>query len=164
MGSTLSFGGRSDVLADQLAQLHVLLPVLSKQAHEAQEICAEAARALARAGRSEHEVNHRADVCMIIRARAIRGTIMPADWFGDPAWDLLLRLYEAHLDRVELTMGDLIERTGIKPTTAGRWLDVIGGRGWVRRRPCAQDNRRVYAELTEQGAATMAACFEAMRG
>lgn len=113
--------------------------------------------------RSESLFGYGADVRSILHLRQMRAMYMPADWFSDPAWDLLLHLYQAHLDGQEMTVGDLIDQTGLKPTTASRWLDCIANRDWLSRRRCEQDHRRIFVELTPKGATAMDNYFDALR-
>lgn len=118
---------------------------------------------LAAAGLNENVLGRGADIRALIRLRALRNQFMPADWFSDPAWDLLLYLYKAHIDREELTVGDLIDRTGLKATTASRWLDSLAVRAWVNRHRCELDHRRVLIELTSKGITAMDGYFDALR-
>jgi hypothetical protein len=162
MASRLPVETGHSVLTRQLEQLHSLLPLLSRQAQEAQRTCEEAARALTTAAQEEIFC-HGTAVRTILHGREIRAQFMPADWFCDPAWDLLLRLYEAHADRRTTTMGELIDLTRLKATTASRWVDIIVGKGWATRRRCPRDHRRVFVQLTETGIDAMERYFEALR-
>jgi DNA-binding MarR family transcriptional regulator len=107
--------------------------------------------------------DHRASVATIIRGREARAKFMPENWFSDPAWDILLRLYQAYLDGLEQTVGDLGSFASTAPATTNRWLEVLAGRGWIYRRRCTRDQRRVFVSLSESGAAQMHRYFEQMR-
>ncbi|AQR72874.1 MarR family transcriptional regulator [Sphingomonas sp. LM7] len=109
------------------------------------------------------EADHRASVESIIRVREARGKFMPENWFSDPAWDILLRLYQAYLDGLERTVGDLGSFASTSPATTIRWLDVLTARGWIHRRRDERDQRRVFITLSEEGAEQMRECFEQMR-
>lgn len=106
---------------------------------------------------------HRASVESIIRVREARSKFMPENWFSDPAWDILLRLYHAYLDGLERTVGDLGSFASTSPATTNRWLDVLASRGWIHRRRDERDQRRVFIALSETGAEQMHECFEQMR-
>ncbi|HWU94442.1 MAG TPA: MarR family transcriptional regulator [Sphingomonas sp.] len=108
-------------------------------------------------------LDHRLVVERIIRVREARGKFMPENWFSDPAWDILLRLYQAYLDGLERTVGDLGSFASTSPATTNRWLDVLSGRGWIHRRRCDRDQRRVFISLNEAGAEQMRECLEQMR-
>ncbi|MEP9360916.1 MarR family transcriptional regulator [Sphingomonas sp. KR3-1] len=107
-------------------------------------------------------IDHREEVERIIRVREARGKYMPENWFSDPAWDILLRLYQAYLDGLERTVGDLGSFASTSPATTNRWLDVLSGRGWIHRRRCERDQRRVFVSLTDAGAEQMHECLELM--
>ncbi|MDV3456127.1 MarR family transcriptional regulator [Sphingomonas sp. HF-S4] len=107
--------------------------------------------------------DHRASVESIIRVREARSKFMPENWFSDPAWDILLRLYHAYLDGLERTVGDLGSFASTSPATTNRWLDVLASRGWIHRRRDERDQRRVFISLSETGAEQMHECFEQMR-
>jgi hypothetical protein len=162
MASTVPVETGYATLTRQLEQLHTLLPMLSEQAQQAQRTCDEAARALASAAQDEIFC-HGTVVRTIIHSRELRAKLLPVDWFCDPAWDLLLRLYEAHADRRATTMGELIDLTRLKATTATRWVDVIAGKGWATRSRCPRDHRRVFVGLTDLGIDAMERYFESVR-
>jgi len=156
-----------DLLAQQLMQLHALLPALSSHMVEAQATCEEAVRALARGTLDEQwrggtGAAHLANVHTIIRGRAARAQFMPPSWFSDPAWDILLHLYRACLEGRPLTVGELGQLTGIKPTTVNRWIDTLVCRGWIDRHRCEEDARRVWIALSDRGADQMSAYFESL--
>lgn len=156
------------VLAQRLMQLHVMLPALASRVLETQQTCDEAVRALSEASleqmlRAENAVTHRASIATVIRGRRARAQFMPENWFSDPAWDILLHLYEAHLDGLEHTVGDLGSFANTSPATTNRWLDVLFSRGWIARRRCDRDQRRVFVSLTQTGAETVDAYFTHLR-
>lgn len=158
----------SGALAQHLMQLHAMLPELTSRVLETQHTCDEAVRALSEGSLEEMmsartSAGHRASVGIIIRGRETRAQFMPEGWFSDPAWDILLRLYEAHLDGVEHTVGDLGSFASTSPATTNRWLDVLFSRGWIQRRRCDRDQRRVFVSLTETGTETMNAYFDHLR-
>lgn len=158
----------SGALAARLMELHAMLPELCSRVQETQQTCDEAVRAMSEGSLEEmmnarSEFGHRASVATIIRGRETRARFMPESWFSDPAWDILLRLYEAHLDGLERTVGDLGSFASTTPATTNRWLDVLMSRGWIYRRRCDRDQRRVFVSLSESGAEQMHDYFEQMR-
>lgn len=159
---------QAGALAQRLIELSALLPELSSRVLETQRTCDKAVRALAQGSlddmmSAQTEMGHRAGVATIIRGRQMRARFMPENWFSDPAWDILLRLYEAHLDGIERTVGDLGSFAATSPATTNRWLDVLVSRGWIHRRRCDRDQRRVFVALSQTGAQHMHDYFEQMR-
>lgn len=73
-----------------------------------------------------------AHIKRLILVRQLRGTIVEADLFADPAWEILLTLYAAELADKRLTVGKLCSSVDVPPTTAARWLKVLVERGLVR--------------------------------
>ncbi|WP_404338455.1 MarR family transcriptional regulator [Sphingomonas sp. MMS12-HWE2-04] len=167
MGQTKSIVDQGS-LAQRLKELHTLLPELCSRFQETQQTCDDAVRALSEGSLEEMmtaraEIGHRSSVATIIRGRETRAKFMPESWFSDPAWDILLRLYEAHLDARERTVGDLGSFASTTPATTNRWLDVLMTRGWIHRRRCGRDQRRIFVSLSESGAQRMHDYFEQMR-
>lgn len=104
-------------------------------------------------------LDHRAEVARVIKARDTRGKYFPADWFSNPAWDLLLFLYEARLTNTDVTVGDVGNGTGTRPTTTIRWLEILESEALLDRRRDTIDTRRVYITLNDKGAAAMRSYF-----
>lgn len=98
-----------------------------------------------------------------IRIRRQRSKQFPADWFSDPAWDILLFLYKSHLEDSRVTVGDVGYGTGNRPTTAIRWLEIIESAGLLERHRCTRDSRRVFVFLNVDGLAAMRRYFIAVR-
>jgi hypothetical protein len=67
--------------------------------------------------------------------RRARSTALPADLFGEPAWDLLLELFVADAKGQHLTGRDVSRRCNIPASVLSRWLihlakiDLIIGDG-----------------------------------
>jgi DNA-binding MarR family transcriptional regulator len=163
--SQINLGLQSNALAQQLMQLHAMLPELTSRVLETQQVRDEA---LSEIGfkqmiGSGKEAGHRASLSAIIRGRQARAQFMPESWFSDPAWDILLHLYQAHLDAVAQTVGDLGNFANTSPATTNRWLDVLSSRGWVDRRRCDRDQRRVFVALSDVGVEIMESYFDYLR-
>jgi len=71
--------------------------------------------------------------------------------FSDPAWDILLELYAAHLGRRTLSTVDLAAEIGLPESTVTRWVDVLAENGIVDR----PGTVREAVSLTDHGAAGM---------
>lgn len=53
------------------------------------------------------------------------------EFFGDPAWNMLVELFIAHEERRDLTAAQLCERAGAALQTAHRWLAIMEREGLV---------------------------------
>jgi DNA-binding MarR family transcriptional regulator len=93
------------------------------------------------------------------RARLRRGEVFAAHFFGDPAWDMLLELYAAHLEQRRISIGRLSDASGVAGTTVLRWLDVFQREGLVERVADRFDGRRIYVSLSRGGIDSMSAYF-----
>jgi DNA-binding MarR family transcriptional regulator len=64
--------------------------------------------------------------------------------------------------RGELPMGKIGERLMVHPASVTNTIDRLEQRGLVRRRPAAEDRRRILAEITPAGHALAAKATEAL--
>jgi DNA-binding MarR family transcriptional regulator len=100
-------------------------------------------------------------------ARAARARVMGYDLFGEPAWDILLDLYQAHCLNHTLYVSQLglVER--IPHSSVLRWIDLLERNGLVTRQKDSRDGRRVIPALTplavEQLEAALRAAAESDR-
>lgn len=92
-----------------------------------------------------HEQKH---VRAILQARRKRAQAFDADLFADPAWDMLLELYLAHLGQFDLSVGSLCAASRVPATTALRWITAMERRGLFQRRPDRSDKRRFLISLS----------------
>ncbi|MGE3745802.1 MAG: MarR family transcriptional regulator [Sphingomonadaceae bacterium] len=99
----------------------------------------------------------------MIRARRMRDQFFPAELFADPAWDMLLDLTAAHLERRPVAVSSLCIAAAVPPTTALRWIKTLTGLGMFVRVADPKDRRRIFIELSPEVAATMQECLSAMR-
>lgn len=98
----------------------------------------------------------------IIRARRLRDELFGGGLFADPAWDMLLDLMAARIERREVAVSSLCIAAAVPATTALRWIKQLTEAGLLRRVADPDDGRRVFIELTGQAAAAMEAYFSAM--
>jgi hypothetical protein len=94
-----------------------------------------------------------------IKARRLRDRDFPSGLFGEPAWDILLDLQLARLEQRRVTVSDACVAAAVPATTGLRWLKSLGARGLVTRDRDRFDCRRVFVELTGEGASLMEAHF-----
>ena len=97
-------------------------------------------------------------ICAI---RQERSNFIPGKLLGEPAWDLLLRLYAAELDQERMSITKLTRRSGIAATTVLRCIATLAQAGLVRRSDDPMDARRVCVALTLSGVEALNAFFAA---
>lgn len=93
----------------------------------------------------------------IIRVRRLRGHFFKGDLFADPAWDMLLDLMAARVERQRVAVSSLCIAAAVPPTTALRWIRGLCDQGLFVRVADPEDRRRVFIELSSETAARMEA-------
>jgi len=89
----------------------------------------------------------------IIRARRRRASLFSAELFADPAWDILLDLSLARLERRSLTAADLVRVSPLNASTVLRWVAKLEQDGWIE---AGHDpSARGVLDLSQKGAAAM---------
>ena len=101
------------------------------------------------------------DLRKIIEARRLRAKFFDENLFADPAWDILLDLYRAHLAQQRISVTSVCFGAGVPVSTALRWLNALEERGLARRSQDPLDGRRFFVELTQSGVSAMAGYFAA---
>lgn len=92
--------------------------------------------------------------------RRARRRHFPADLFGEPAWDLLLDLFQARLEGKMISVTSACIAADVPLSTALRWIGVLESAGLVDRRPNAKDSRSTWVSLTDRAVASMTDYFE----
>ncbi|WP_174274013.1 winged helix DNA-binding protein [Sphingomonas bacterium] len=83
-----------------------------------------------------------------LKARACRGQIFDTDLFRDPAWDMLLDLYDAHSAGRVISVSSLCIAANVPATTGLRYVAAMEREGLVSRRRDKSDHRRVLIEAS----------------
>ncbi|MBV9930364.1 MAG: winged helix-turn-helix transcriptional regulator [Alphaproteobacteria bacterium] len=96
-----------------------------------------------------------AQIRAIIRARRLRDHFFHPELFADPAWDMLLDLMAARLEKQRVAVSSLCIAAAVPPTTALRWIKALCDQGIFVRLADPEDGRRVFIELAEHSAAAM---------
>jgi DNA-binding MarR family transcriptional regulator len=109
--------------------------------------------------RATAEAPTAARIRKMLKARRLRERFFEFGLFADPAWDILLQLFEAKLGQFRVSVGALSIGTGVPSSTALRWIRALEQKGLIRRRPDPFDARRIYVELSEEGSETMMELF-----
>jgi hypothetical protein len=84
-----------------------------------------------------------------IRVRRLRDQFFDPALFADPAWDMLLDLAAAALERRRVAVSSLCIAAAVPATTALRWIAQMTEQGLLARYPDPDDGRRVFIRLTE---------------
>lgn len=98
----------------------------------------------------------------MLRQRRMREQYFPADLFADPAWDMLLDLFAARLERQPVSVSSLCIAAAVPATTALRWIKTMTDAGLFVREADPQDGRRIFIALSEGAHEAMARYFEAL--
>lgn len=98
----------------------------------------------------------------LLRQRRLREQFFPADLFADPAWDMLLDLYAARLERRPVSVSSLCIASAVPATTALRWIKTMTDAGIFLREADPQDGRRIFIALSDGANEAMARYFEAL--
>lgn len=89
------------------------------------------------------------DVRQVIRQRRLREELFESELFADPAWDMLLDLYAAKLDRSRVSVSSLCIAAAVPATTALRWIKTLTDSGLFERHADAHDARRIFVQLSD---------------
>lgn len=97
-----------------------------------------------------------AEIRRAIRARRLREEVFGLPGlFEDPAWDMLLDLFAAELERRRVSVSSLCIAAAVAPTTALRWITKLIELGLFERRPDEFDRRRAFIALTARASTAM---------
>lgn len=86
----------------------------------------------------------------IFRRRSKRLQFFPDDLFAEPAWDMLLYLYEAYLSNRVTPISSVTFASGVPQTTALRWISKLEDMGMVESVPDRTDRRRRLIKLSNK--------------
>jgi DNA-binding MarR family transcriptional regulator len=103
------------------------------------------------------------EVRSIIRLRRMRDRFFRSDLFADPAWDMLLDLMAARLERMRVAVSSLCIAAAVPPTTALRWIKTMSENGMFIRVADPEDGRRVFIELSDGAASAIGAYLSAAK-
>ena len=96
----------------------------------------------------------------ILNLRTSRRLIFGMDLFGEPAWDMLLRLYDAQLQGRTEHVTSLCAASGVSPSAALRWIHCLLDGNWIFRESDPTDpQRRLIISLTPRGLDAMERFF-----
>lgn len=87
----------------------------------------------------------------VIKSRRLREDVFGENLFGEPAWDMLLDLFAAHLEQKRVSVSSLQIASAVPSTTALRWMARLEAKGLMMRHADPIDARRVFVALTDEG-------------
>lgn len=90
-----------------------------------------------------------------IEVRRLRYEFFDNELFADPAWDMLLNLYQAEIAQHRVTVSSLCTASAVPATTALRWIKIMTDADLFRRHTDQHDARRSFVELSPMAAAGM---------
>lgn len=91
----------------------------------------------------------------VIRARRLRDRHFAVQLFEDPAWDIILDLFAARLERAQVSVSSLCIAAAVAPTTALRWIQKLSDAGLLEREPDPFDKRRAFMKLSPEAVSSM---------
>lgn len=95
--------------------------------------------------------------------RQLRVNALDRDYFGEPAWNMLLHLYVASREeRVNILTKEITAAADVPYTTALRWLDLLENVGEISRSSSDEDGRVTFIALTGVGLSRVERALVAM--
>jgi DNA-binding MarR family transcriptional regulator len=98
-----------------------------------------------------------------LRVRRMRDQFFDASLFADPAWDMLLDLMAARLERAQVAVSSLCIAASVPPTTALRWIKAMTDHALFERCADPEDGRRIFIQLSDPALKSMGRYFEAAK-
>jgi Winged helix DNA-binding domain len=143
---------RLQQLSEEVGRIANVLAALSED-----EAAATAMAAVGAAPAGEGEKIDAGFIRSIIRARRLRDHFFRSEMFADPAWDMLLDLMAARVEKQRVAVSSLCIAAAVPPTTALRWIKTLCDQGLFVRVADPEDGRRVFIALADETAAMMEA-------
>lgn len=155
--------GISDASSRRLAQLSEEVGRIARAlaSLSANDVAAATAIDLPAAPRHRDAAADLALLRSIIRMRRLREQFLDPALFADPAWDMLLDLAAAEIERRSVAVSSLCIAASVPATTALRWIATMTEHELLVRRPDPEDGRRVFIALGERASAAMSAYLAA---
>lgn len=100
----------------------------------------------------------------LLAAQDHRPRHLDGNLFGDPAWNMLLFLFQAFKSGGGVTADQVCRSSGAFPSTACRWLNVLIGQGLVEICNDANGDALTPIRLTELGGIRVTKLLLAMQG
>lgn len=94
--------------------------------------------------------------------RQTRGEFFDPSLFSDPSWDILLELYRLRLEGRRASVKSVCIASGVPPTTALRWINILLAKGLLNRTEDQNDQRVRWIALSDKGYNSMRALLETL--
>ena len=91
----------------------------------------------------------------IYAGRRLRERFLPAGFFGEAAWDILLELFMLDLYDQRATVKRACVAASVPPTTALRWIAILEDERLIIRSTSKGDHRVIWLSLTPKGIDTI---------
>ena len=85
-----------------------------------------------------------------IAFRKRRNTMFSDGLFAEPAWDMLLDLALARIEKRRISVSSLCIAASVPTTTALRWIKTLLSDGLITREADREDRRRHFVNITDQ--------------
>ena len=159
-------GERLRVLNDEVARIAQVLTRLSRRRDEATsrgDVAERRPTFQVEPGDATMPAIDAAEIRQLIRARRLRDQFFGTGLFEDPAWDMLLDLFAADLERARVSVSSLCIAAAVAPTTALRWIGRMTDAGLLERQPDPFDRRRAFMALSPRARTGMTGYVEAVQ-
>jgi hypothetical protein len=87
----------------------------------------------------------------LLKARQARANFFGAHLFADPAWDILLQVYVALLDKETLLVSTLLRTSSVPATTMLRWVRALEQDGWLEHNREPLEHPQSFLKLSAAG-------------
>jgi len=91
--------------------------------------------------------------------RKLRRTLFGNEIYSEPAWEILLHLFESYVLERRDTVGNVTDGTELPGATSLRWMARLEQEKLIRLRDDHLDRRRRWVELTDAGVDLMTKYF-----
>jgi hypothetical protein len=95
-----------------------------------------------------------------LKVRRLRESMLGADLFSDPAWDLLLDLFASEVEGKRVCVSSATIAANVPATTGLRWLELLMKHHLAVRHRDESDGRRSFVKLTPRAKAAIASWLE----
>ncbi len=150
----IGFACEGDASSDSVAELKTALGEIRRSADKVTQLLV--ATGLRDTIERRGDDLRAASLNNLSQIRAYRDRVFGDEIFFDPAWNMLLDLYQRELEGRRVMVSDACNASGGPPTTGLRWLKVLEARGYVVRMQDPNDKRRIFVKLSDHASAHMA--------
>jgi hypothetical protein len=98
----------------------------------------------------------------IWKTRRARSPVFDPEIFGEPAWDMLLDLFQEQVAERQVYIKNACIGADVPTSTGLRWIDTLIERKWIVRQADPNDRRRQTVALSDEGMAKMRLCMRQM--